>query len=137
MIAKWEKNNYNNLDKQCIGRNIMKKTLLFLCFTILIGMSACQEPGQGNQIGEPTPLNTSTPKPTATPDVWVPQEAPAIRNSISEEEKIARQQTILDKETDVIALVFACDDVTHGGWGVLGMTVKSKKGGKTSCNPRT
>lgn len=41
------------------------------------------------------------------------------------------------KETDVIALVFACDDVTHGGWGVLGMTVKSKKGGKTSCNPRT
>jgi len=74
----------------------MRKTLLFLCFTILIGMSACQEPGQGNQTGNPTPTNTSTPKPTAIPAVWVPQEAPAIRNSISEEEKIARQQAILD-----------------------------------------
>lgn len=143
----------------------MRKALLLFCLTILIGMTACQKAGQGNQAGEPTPTETllptseptttNMPEPTATPAVWVPKEAPAIRNSISEEEKLARQQAILDKgtflfsgktnkgyypndiswlknakETDLIALVFSCDDVTHGGWGVLGMTVKSKKGGK-------
>lgn len=88
---------------------------------------------------------------TAEPqeEVWVPAEAPAIRNSLSEEEKNAKQAAILEKgtflysgetdkgyypsdiswlqnagEEDVIALIYACDDVTHGGWGVLGFDTK-------------
>lgn len=83
-------------------------------------------------------------------DVWVMDEAPIIRNSLSEEDKLARQNAILGKgtslfsgktnegyypgdiswltgagENDLLALVYACDDVTHGGWGVLGMSVKA------------
>ena len=78
-------------------------------------------------------------------ELWVPAEAPAVRNTISDEEKQQQQQAILEKgtflysgetnngyypsdvswlqsasENDVIALIYACDDVTHGGWGVLG-----------------
>jgi len=79
-------------------------------------------------------------------DVWTPREAPAVRHSLSEEEKAAGIQAILDKgeflfkgalgqrytcmnlrwlkeaaPTDVIALLWTCEDVTHGGWGVLGV----------------
>ena len=85
-------------------------------------------------------------------DVWTPREAPAVRNAISEEEKSAAIQAILDKgdflfsgvvgqrytcmnlkwlkasaPTDVIALLWACDDVTHGGWGVLGVESSGKQ----------
>ena len=118
---------------------------------------------------EPTvkPTETTTPEPTATsqptdtpvpeptkhviPDgTWLPAEAPAVRNAMSEEEKAKRQQEILEKgiflfsgktnrgynptnitwlkeakSADAVALVFACDDVTHGGWGVLGISVKA------------
>lgn len=99
-----------------------------------------------------------TAEPTAAPtesvaDVWVMEPAPVIRNSISEEEKATRQMEILGKGTelfagktnegyypgdiswlkdagkqDCVALIFACDDETHGGWGVLGLTVKSADG---------
>ena len=31
---------------------------------------------------------------------------------------------------DKLALVFACDDESHGGWGVLGLSLKSANGGK-------
>ncbi len=80
--------------------------------------------------------------------VWTPREAPAIRNAMSEADQLAAQSAILERgaflfsgktnegwypsdiawlktaaPTDVLALVFACDDVTHGGWGVLGMSV--------------
>lgn len=83
-------------------------------------------------------------------EVWVMEEAPAIRNSISEADKIKGQNDILEKGTklysgktnegyypsdiawltgaskdDAVALIFACDDPTHGGWGVLGMSVKA------------
>ncbi|MBP3609971.1 MAG: hypothetical protein J6J42_06505 [Lachnospiraceae bacterium] len=95
------------------------------------------------------PEATETPSPTEGAEVWVPAEAPVIRNELSEEEKAVRQQSILEKGTflfsgktnegyypndiewltgaapgDAVALLFACDDVTHGGWGVLGMDTK-------------
>ncbi len=81
-------------------------------------------------------------------EVWTPREAPAIRNAMSEEDQLSAQNAILAKGTllfsgktnagwypsdiawltgadpdDLIALVYACDDVTHGGWGVLGLSV--------------
>ncbi len=100
--------------------------------------------------------NVPTEEPTAAPaDVWTPAPAPAIRNTISEDEKVAQQQAILDKGTflfsgdtnagyypgdiawlkdaakeDIVALIYACDDVTHGGWGVLGFG--ASVGGKYS-----
>lgn len=85
--------------------------------------------------------------------LWVMEEAPLIRNTLSKEEKLTRQNAILEKgtllfsgktnegyypndiswmigakETDALALIFACDDVTHGGWGVLGMSIKAGNG---------
>lgn len=75
---------------------------------------------------------------------WTPAPAPAVRQAMSQEEKLSAIQAILDKgehlftgftgqrytamdikwlkqsaPTDVIAMLWACDDVTHGGWGVL------------------
>ncbi len=77
--------------------------------------------------------------------VWVPEPAPGIRYILSEEDKLAEQNRILEKGTflfsgktdqgyypykldwlheadpeDAVALIYACDDLTHGGWGVLG-----------------
>ena len=105
---------------------------------------------------EPTaaPTEVTTVDPTeSVVDVWVMEPAPVIRNSISEEEKATGQMDILEKGTalftgktnegyypgdiswlkeagkqDCVALIFACDDETHGGWGVLGLTVKSADG---------
>ncbi len=81
-------------------------------------------------------------------EVWAPREAPAVRAAMSEEERLAAQNAILEKgellfsgktnegwypsdiawlksaaPTDLLALVYACDDVTHGGWGVLGLSI--------------
>ena len=85
-------------------------------------------------------------------EVWAPKEAPAVRQSLPEEEKLAAQQAILDKGTllfsgktnisynpidlswlkeaapeDALALLWACDDLTHGGWGVLGLNVNGQQ----------
>lgn len=84
--------------------------------------------------------------------VWVPKEAPAIRHGMDEAARLAAQAAILQKGTllysgktnqgyfptdivwlteaapdDALALVWACDDVTHGGWGVLGLSVNDKQ----------
>lgn len=103
----------------------------------------------------PQPTDTPIPEPTkhVIPEgTWLPREAPAVRNAMSEEEMMTRQTAILEKgtflfsgatnrgfypgdiswlrkakPTDAVALVFACDDVTHGGWGVLGISVKANK----------
>lgn len=115
----------------------------------------------GAPIEAPAPEATTAPavNPTTAPtqvpaNVWVMEEAPAIRNSLSEEDKAARQTAILEKGTvlfsgktnegyypsdiswltgagnnDKLALIFACDDESHGGWGVLGLAVKSANGG--------
>lgn len=101
----------------------------------------------------PVPTEVPTEPPTESVEeeivipegVWTPAPAPAIRNTLSEEEKAQVQQSILEKGTflfsgdrdrgyypgkttwlseakpeDAIALIYACDDPTHGGWGVLG-----------------
>lgn len=90
--------------------------------------------------------------PALSEEVWVPREAPAVRNAMSEAEQLAAQEAILAKGTflysgkvnkgwypkdiawlknaqpeDAVALVWACDDVTHGGWGVLGLNVGGKQ----------
>ncbi|MBQ7774805.1 MAG: hypothetical protein IJ379_02700 [Lachnospiraceae bacterium] len=153
----------------------MKRKSLFLCLIATLVLCAC---GKEENVGtitnspEPTLTNesssgnsmeeTKVPEtivvPTEEPsenisDVWVMKEAPIIRNSLSEEEKLNRQTAILEKgtelfsgktdegyypsditwlqeagEQDVLALVFACDDATHGGWGVLGMVAESDAG---------
>ncbi|MBQ7942639.1 MAG: hypothetical protein IJ326_01100 [Lachnospiraceae bacterium] len=84
--------------------------------------------------------------------VWIPSEAPAVRKEISEEEQRAAELAILEKGTflfsgktdkgyypndiswlknagteDAIALIYACDDKTHGGWGVLGMSINNNQ----------
>ena len=86
------------------------------------------------------------------PGVWTPAEAPTVRNPMPEAERLAAQNQILAKGTflhsgktnegcypsdiswltsaqpeDILALVWACDDVTHGGWGVLGLSVGGKQ----------
>ena len=88
----------------------------------------------------------------AAEEVWAPDEAPAVRNSMADADRIAAQNAILEKGTllfsgatnkgyfpsdiswltgadldDAIALLWACDDVTHGGWGVLGLNVNYKQ----------
>lgn len=88
----------------------------------------------------------------AESEVWAPAEAPVIRNAMSEAEQLAAQEAILQKgeflysgsvnkgwypsdiswlksasPEDAVALVWACDDVTHGGWGVLGLNVGGKQ----------
>ncbi len=108
---------------------------------------------QGGETTEATPAPEETEAPT--PAVWTPAPAPAVRNSISEEEKRTQELAILEKgtllfsgaenagyypsdiawlydsgEEDMIAVIYACDDVTHGGWGVLGFG--ASVGGKHS-----
>ena len=88
----------------------------------------------------------------AAEDVWTPREAPVIRNAMPEEEALAIQEAILARGTvlfsgkvnkgyyprsiqwlttaapeDAVALLWACDDVTHGGWGVLGLNVGGRQ----------
>lgn len=88
----------------------------------------------------------------AEDSVWVPKEAPAVRNTMDETERIVQQNAILEKGTPVfagktnqgyfpsdiqwirnateeaaVALVWACDDVSHGGWGVLGLNVNGRQ----------
>ncbi|MBQ8201304.1 MAG: hypothetical protein IJZ74_06020 [Clostridia bacterium] len=97
-------------------------------------------------------LLSSLPAFSESTEAWTPREAPAIRNAMSEAEKLAAQETILAdatilftgktnagyypanidwlteaQPTDAIALLWACDDVTHGGWGVLGLSVNGKQ----------
>ncbi len=153
----------------------MRKIGLFLCIIISLTLCACgKEEGINNVANTPTPIitnesdnentieTTETTKATMAPatdstenisDIWVMEEAPAIRNSFSEEEKISSQIAILEKgtalysgktnegyypsdiswlnkagEKDALALIYACDDETHGGWGVLGMVVEAEGG---------
>ena len=90
--------------------------------------------------------------PACAEDMWIPREAPAVRNAMSEADKRAAEAAILAEgtllfsgkvntgyypfdiswltsaqPTDAIALLWACDDVTHGGWGVLGLSVNRKQ----------
>ncbi|MBQ7954661.1 MAG: hypothetical protein IJ282_02825 [Lachnospiraceae bacterium] len=135
----------------------MKKRLLSVLCVLVLTLSAC-----GNQQSEGNPASgesveaeggsaeagNETNKDTVegNQEVWVPKEAPAVRNKISEEERNKKQTEILEKGTflfsgktdkgyypgdiswltsaqkeDALGLVYACDDVTHGGWGVLGL----------------
>ena len=82
---------------------------------------------------------------SAAENVWVPKEAPAVRESLTDEEKNSMQMAILEKgiflfsgktnegystndlyflenakSRDALALIYACDDEEHAGWGVLG-----------------
>lgn len=84
-------------------------------------------------------------------EVWTPRTAPAVRQALNETEKNAAMMAILEKgkhlftgvtnqryscmdslwlkrsaPTDIIAMLWACDDVTHGGWGVLQLSISGK-----------
>ncbi len=138
-----------------------KRALTVFCLMLLIvalgacgGESASTAPTEtpGEEV-TPVPTEVPTEPPTESVEeefvipegVWTPAPAPAIRNTLSEEEKAQVQQSILEKGTflfsgdrdrgyypgkttwlseakpeDAIALIYACDDPTHGGWGVLG-----------------
>ncbi|MBQ9142926.1 MAG: hypothetical protein IJX63_14230 [Lachnospiraceae bacterium] len=112
--------------------------------------------GQGETQPTEAPVVTEAPAPTEAPEpVWTPAPAPVVRNTLSEEDKRAQELAILEKGTflfsdktdkgyypsdiswlknasteDMIALIYACDDLTHGGWGVLGFG--ASVGGKYS-----
>lgn len=147
----------------------MKKVGKVLCIAMALSLSAC-----GKDVSENGAVNTMAPStevvmtqapqgtsmPTEIPaevesdkEIWVMEEAPAVRNIISEEEKRAGQAAILEKGTflfsgktdkgyypndiswltgaaqgDTLAVVYACDDVSHGGWGVLGLSIKAEGG---------
>ena len=147
----------------------MRKSGVILCIMLVVMLSACGKPEDNSTAaGTPVPTaaehseNNNTDTTTEStekvevvaPEVWVPEEAPAVRNSLSEEEKLARQNEILGKGTllflgetnkgyypkdiswltdaginDSVALIYACDDASHGGWGVLGLNVTSGNGG--------
>ncbi len=108
------------------------------------------ETGNGQETVESTETPTATEAPTQEPaaEVWVPVEAPIVRNTLTDEEKRTQELAILEKGTflfsgdtdngynsddltwlheasdeDMLALIYACDDVEHGGWGVLGFGV--------------
>lgn len=140
----------------------MKKIGLLVCVVLTLVLCGCGKEETTNvatnsqtstSIEESDNDSDSTMVPVIEPeknmaDVWVMEEAPIIRNTISEEEKISRRTAILEKgtalfagktnegyypndiswlqqagEQDALALIFACDDESHGGWGVLGMVV--------------
>ncbi len=88
-------------------------------------------------------------------DVWVPKEAPAVRGENPDEEKREKETAILEqgtflfegetdkgyypgdiswltsaKEADAVAIRYLCDDLSHAGWGVLGLAVNGGKGNK-------
>ena len=146
-------------------------TVVFLCIILTIGLLGCgqsngdtptdsgasilvtttNEPEQSVEMAAPevTPVPESVE--TEEPEkIWIPAEAPPVRDVLSDEEKADGQQKILEKgtflfsgktnegyypgdiswltsatESDVIAILYACDDVTHGGWGVLGLSAKA------------
>ncbi len=102
---------------------------------------------------ESTVAEETTEDTTPAEDVWVPAEAPAVRVEVSDEEQAAQEKAILEKGTflysgetnngfypsdiawltsadkaDAVAIIYACDDVTHGGWGVLGLAVDGGAG---------
>lgn len=149
----------------------MKKIVLTLGMILIIMSAGCGQSENNNETNnniseETTGLEetvvskeANTQEESSAPEeskseipegVWVPEEAPQVRNVLSDEEKASRQQSILDKGTflfsgktnagyypsdiawltgaensDAVALIFACDDKTHGGWGVLGLSVKA------------
>ncbi|MBE5877729.1 MAG: hypothetical protein E7290_12685 [Lachnospiraceae bacterium] len=101
---------------------------------------------------EETTAEKSTEETLDSQEVWVPANAPKVRNEISEEEQQAAELAILEKGTalfagktdegyypndiswlknagkeDALALVYACDDEKHGGWGVLGMSINNNQ----------
>lgn len=102
-----------------------------------------------------TPIPESTEATTSVEDIWVPAEAPAVRVEVSDEEQREKELEILEQGTflyagetdngfypsdiswltsaekeDAVAIIYACDDLTHGGWGVLGLAVDGGSGQK-------
>ena len=89
----------------------------------------------------------------AAEDVWVMEPAPAVRAEVSDEEQRQQELAIMEQGTflysgttdngyypsdiswlnnaapeDGIAILYACDDASHGGWGVLGLGVDAGGG---------
>lgn len=86
-------------------------------------------------------------------DIWVPAEAPAVRIEVSEEEQREKELEILEQGTflyagetdkgfypsdiawlteaekdDGLAILYACEDKEHAGWGILGLAVDGGAG---------
>ena len=151
----------------------MKKRLILLICILALGLSAC---GKTEDKNEPSPTAGATPTVEVTPtkeaensqsggnqngengseeefETWAPEEAPPVRNQMTDEEKREAELAILEKGTflfsdetdggyypadiswltsagkdDAIALIYACDDLSHGGWGVLGFRADTNGG---------
>lgn len=125
---------------------------LVLCISVFTaGCAGKPEPTIQPETTEAAAQAPSTEQETIPAEpVWEPREAPAVRAGMTEEERLESQNAVLAEgallfsgetnkgwypndlswiqnadPTDLIALVYACDDLTHGGWGVLGMSVAS------------
>lgn len=104
--------------------------------------------GQDAEQSQEPESEVASSEPAQPEGPWKPAPAPAVRQTLSEEDKAKQQQAILDKgtllfsgkvnegyypsdvswiksasEDGVIALIYTCEDETHGGWGVLGLEV--------------
>ncbi|MCH5341630.1 MAG: hypothetical protein J1E01_09180 [Acetatifactor sp.] len=142
----------------------MRKGLLLLLFCLVLctgcgrgaeepSVSESPSPEKESSVPESVPPAQESVMPegqagadqTDMVDVWQAQEAPLVRNRLTQEEKLSRQVAILEKGTflfsgktnesytgkdlsfmegadgqDALALIYACDDASHVGWGVLG-----------------
>lgn len=90
---------------------------------------------------------------TPAEEVWTPTPAAPVREEVSEEERKQQELAILENATflysgetnagyypediswltgageeDGIVILYACDDASHGGWGVLGLGVDDGNG---------
>lgn len=97
---------------------------------------------------EKEPESEVTSEPAQPEGPWEPSPAPAVRQTISEEDKAAAQKAILDKgtflfsgkmnegyypsdvswlknasEDDMVAILYTCENESHAGWGILGIEI--------------
>ena len=142
----------------------MKRRIGIWLVALTVMLTACgngSDPGNATVSGAPEETGTARESGAQVQDaeipadVWVMEEAPAIRKVLSEEERQTKQKEILEEgtflfagkenegyypgdiswlhsaeEPGAVALIFSCEDETHGGWGVLGMSVTTDANGR-------
>ena len=149
----------------------MGKARWILCVTLFLTMAACGKKdsdsnadnmerttetittGASEETGVEKETEALSQAADDNAEIWRMDEAPPVRNLLSEEEKADGRDRILEegtflfagqenegyypsdiswlneaKENDAVALIYACEDVTHGGWGILGMSVQAEGG---------
>lgn len=101
---------------------------------------------------ETTTEAATTPEETTEEEIWETTTPEKIRNAVSEEEQEKAREALTDQgkllfegkqdegfypsdiawlqgaqKTDVITYEYTCDDLSHSGWGVIGLSVGGKQ----------